>query len=283
MRNDDRTGVPTAVIHRRLLLYCAVGLYAVVFAAFVFLETPGLGIGHFFYVPVALLAFAFGMRVGILAGLVAAGLYALGIVVIPAIPVQQVLTVATAIRILTYSSVGGLIGWFANQHRDHALKLRELAERDFLTDLLNTRVFDEALAARCAAGDPFVLILGDMDNLKEINDTHGHAEGNRVLRRVADTLAGSVAHGDEVARVGGDEFAVLTNATLDRATELCARLRRVLSAQGYDMSFGWAAMPDDGLVPLELFRKADDRLFAAKLLGRNRRAVQALATAAHRS
>jgi diguanylate cyclase (GGDEF)-like protein len=128
-----------------------------------------------------------------------------------------------------------------------------------------------------------VLVLGDMDNLKEINDTHGHAEGNRVLRRVADTLAGSVAHGDEVARVGGDEFAVLTNATLDRATELCARLRRALSAQGYEMSFGWAAMPDDGLVPLELFRKADDRLFAAKLLGRNRRAVQALATAAHRS
>jgi GGDEF domain-containing protein len=49
------------------------------------------------------------------------------------------------------------------------------------------------------------------------------------------------------------------------------------------MSFGWAAMSADGVAPLELFRKADDRLFAAKLLGRNRRAVQALTSAAHRS
>ena len=49
------------------------------------------------------------------------------------------------------------------------------------------------------------------------------------------------------------------------------------------MSFGWAAMPDDGLAPLELFRKADDRLFAAKLVGRNRRAIRALAAPAHRS
>jgi diguanylate cyclase (GGDEF)-like protein len=122
-----------------------------------------------------------------------------------------------------------------------------------------------------------------MDNLKEINDTHGHAEGNRVLCRVAETVLAAASPGDEVARVGSDEFAVLTDATLDRATELCARLRRLLAAHGYEMSFGWAAMPDDGLAPLELFRKADDRLFAAKLLGRNRRAVGALAAPAHQS
>ena len=275
--------MPAAGHRRRLLVLCAIALYATIFGAFVFLEVPGLGIGHFFYLPVALIAFGCGMRFGIVAGLVAAGLYALAIVITPALPVREVLTLATAIRIITYSSAGGLIGWFADQHRDHVLQLRELAERDFLTDLLNTRVFDEALARRCAAAKPFVLILGDMDNLKEINDTHGHAEGNRVLRRVADTLADAVRHGDEVARVGGDEFAVLTDATLDRATALCTRLRRVLASQGFEMSFGWAAMPDDGVAPLELFRKADDRLFAAKLLGRNRRAVQALATAAHRS
>jgi diguanylate cyclase len=269
--------------HRRLLVLCAIALYAAIFGAFVFLEVPGLGVGHFFYLPVALIALACGTQLGIVAGLAAAGLYALAIVITPSLPVREVLTLATGIRIVTYSSVGGLIGWFANQHRDHVLQLRELAERDFLTDLLNTRVFDEALARRSAAGGPFVLILGDMDDLKEINDAHGHAEGNRVLRRVADTLAATVAEGDEVARVGGDEFAILTDATLDRATHLCARLRRVLAAQGFEMSFGWAAMPEDGVAPLELFRKADDRLFAAKLLGRNRRAVQALATAAHRS
>jgi diguanylate cyclase (GGDEF)-like protein len=275
--------VPAAATHRRLLLFSALGLYAAVFVAFPLFEVPGLGIGHFFYLPVALLALGYGLRVGIAGGLLAAALYALAIVVTPALPVRELLTVATAIRLVTYSSVGGLIGWFADQHLRDVTRLRELAERDFLTNLLNTRFFDDALARRCAEGQPFVLTLGDMDNLKEINDTHGHSEGNRVLRTVADTLVGAVAEDDEVARVGGDEFAVLTGVTLDRATALCDRLSRVLAKQGYEMSFGWAAMPEDGVVPLELFRKADDRLFAAKLLGRNRRAVQALTAPAHRS
>jgi len=272
--------VPAAVIQRRVLVVTSLALYGAVFTSFVLFEVPGLGIGHFFYIPVALLALATGMRIGILGGVLATGLYALAIVITPALPVREVITSATVIRLVTYSSVGGIIGWFANQHREHVAQLRELAERDFLTGLLNTRVFDEALARRCAAGTPFVLVLGDMDNLKQTNDAHGHTEGNRVLRTVAQILRATVANGGEVARVGSDEFGVLVDATIDQATEICARLRRLLSAQGYDMSFGWAAMPDDGVAPLELFRKADDRLFGAKLLGRNRRAVQAL-TATH--
>ena len=272
--------VPAAVIQRRVLVVTSLALYGAVFTSFVLFEVPGLGIGHFFYIPVALLALATGMRIGILGGVLATGLYALAIVITPALPVREVITSATMIRLVTYSSVGGIIGWFANQHRDHVAQLRELAERDFLTGLLNTRVFDEALARRCAAGTAFVLVLGDMDNLKQTNDAHGHMEGNRVLRTVAQILRAAVGNGGEVARVGSDEFGVLMDATIDQATEVCARLRRLLSAQGYDMSFGWAAMPDDGVAPLELFRKADDRLFGAKLLGRNRRAVQAL-TAKH--
>jgi len=275
--------VSAAGVHRRLLVFGALTLYAATFTAFVVFEVPGLGIGHFFYIPVAMVALACGARIGILGGLLAAGLYALGVVVVPSIPAHQVLTAGTAIRIVTYSAVGCLIGWFADRHREHVAQLQELAERDFLTNLLNTRVFDEALARRCAAGGPFVLILGDMDNLKEINDTHGHSEGNHVLRAVAETIVGAVSANDQVARVGGDEFAVLTSATLDRATALCDRLSRVLAKRGYEMSFGWAAMPEDGVVPLELFRKADDRLFAAKLLSRNRRAVHALTAAAHQS
>ena len=80
---------------------------------------------------------------------------------------------ATAIRFLTYSSCGALVGWFANEHRRHLEQLREFATRDFLTGLLNTRVFDEALARRCQTGRPFVLLLGDMDNLKEVNARTG--------------------------------------------------------------------------------------------------------------
>jgi diguanylate cyclase (GGDEF)-like protein len=120
------------------------------------------------------------------------------------------------------------------------------------------------------------LLLGDMDNLKSVNDMHGHTAGNNELRRVADALTSALAPGDELARVGGDEFAVLTGATAAEAPELCRRLRDRLAAQDIHMTFGWAALTHDGVAPLELFRKADDRLYAAKLVGRNHRVVQQL-------
>jgi diguanylate cyclase (GGDEF)-like protein len=269
--------VPVAAVHRRLLILCAVVLYAAVSSAFVVFETPGLGIGHFFYIPVALLALAAGTWIGIGGGAIATGLYALAIVVTPDISSREVLTSATVIRSITYCSCGALIGWFANQHRQHVAQLRELADRDFLTGLLNARVFDEALARRCAAGMPFVLVLGDLDNLKEVNDTHGHAEGNRVLREVGEALAAAIAPGDELARVSGDQFGVLMKGSIDEAQAICTLLRQRLAREGLELSFGWAARPEDGPGPVELFRKADDRLYAAKLLSRNRRAVMALA------
>jgi diguanylate cyclase (GGDEF)-like protein len=269
--------VPVAAFHRRLLLLCAVVLYAAVFVAFVLFEAPGLGIGHFFYIPVALMALAGGTWVGMGGGVLAAGLYALAIVVTPDISSREVLTTATVIRSITYCSCGALIGWFANQHREHVAQLRELAERDFLTGLLNTRAFDESLARRCAADRPFVLVLGDIDDLKAVNDAHGHAEGNRILRHVAEAFAAAVGPGHELARVGGDEFAILMEGSIEEAHAVSTLLKKRLARDGHELSFGWAARPEDGPGPLELFRKADDRLYAAKLLSRNRRAVMALA------
>jgi diguanylate cyclase (GGDEF)-like protein len=269
--------VPAATHHRRLLIATAVELYAIVFMVFVAFEVPGLGLGHFFYIPVALLALACGTRIGFAGGVLAAVLYALAIAVTPRLPTHDLLQPATAIRLFTYSSCGALIGWFANQHRRHLEQLRVLAERDFLTNLLNTRVFDEALARRCLDDSPFVLLLADMDNLKELNDTHGHAAGNNELRRLADALQRTVGFGDELARVGGDEFAILTTAGVSEAAELGANLRAALAADDLHVTFGWAASPDDGVGPLELFRKADDRLYAAKMVRRNHRVIQQLA------
>jgi diguanylate cyclase (GGDEF)-like protein len=269
--------MPAAAPQRRLLIALAIVLYALVFASFVVFEVPGLGVGHFFYIPVALLALAGGTRLGILAGGLATLLYALAIAVTPRVPTGDVLTLATAIRFTTYASCGALVGWFANEHRRHLGQFQELAERDFLTGLLNTRVFDDALAERCAAGQPFLVLIGDMDNLKEINDTHGHTAGNKELRRVADVLTESLRPGDQVARIGGDEFAVLTDARTGEAARRCAALRAALLAEGLELSFGWAAFPDDAPGPVELFRKADDRLYAAKMIQRNHRVVEQLA------
>lgn len=268
--------MPAASLHRRLVIVIALGSYAVVFMIFVAFEVPGLGLGHFFYIPVALLALAGGTRLGLLGGGVATALYTLAIVVTPRLPTREVLTAATVIRLLTYSSCGFLVGWFANEHRRHLGQLRELAERDFLTGILNTRMFDEALARRCSAAGPFLLVLGDMDDLKQVNDTHGHTAGNGELRRLADTLSLAIEPGDELARVGGDEFAILSGASVSEAGVLCSRLRAELAAEDIRMTFGWAALPEDGVGPLELFRKADDRLYAAKLIQRNHRVVDEL-------
>jgi diguanylate cyclase (GGDEF)-like protein len=261
----------------RQLFGISIAAYAIVFSCFVLFEVPGLGLGHFFYIPVALLALAGGTTAGLLGGSLAAGLYALAIVVTPRLPTRDLLTAATAIRFVTYSSCGMLVGWFANEHRRLVEQLRNLAERDFLTGIPNTRVFDEALARRCADGPPFLLLLGDMDNLKTVNDTHGHAAGNNELRRLADALTRALKPGDELARVGGDEFGILTDGEIGEAPQLCARLHDRLAAEDLQITFGWAARPEDGLAPLELFRKADDRLYAAKLIARNLRVVQQLA------
>ena len=271
--------MPAAATQRRLLFAIAIVCYAIVFTCVILFEVPGLGLGHFFYIPVALLALACGTQVGFHGGTLATALYTLAIVITPRLPTRDVLTFATAIRFVTFSSCGILVGWFANEHRRHVEQLRGLAERDFLTGILNTRVFDEALARRCSAGLPFVLLLGDMDDLKTVNDTHGHAAGNAELRRLADALGHALRPDDELARVGGDEFAILTTAEVTEAARLCGRLRDGLAADDLHMTFGWAALPEDGVAPLELFRKADDRLYAAKLVARNHRVVQQLAGA----
>jgi diguanylate cyclase (GGDEF)-like protein len=270
-------------LQRRLLILFSIGLYAVVFTSFVLFEKPGLGLAHFFYIPVALLALAGGARFGLLGGLLATVLYTLAIAATPRVPTGDVMTLATVIRLVTYSSCGALVGWFASEHRRHLGQLRELADRDFLTGLVNARVFDDTLAARCHEGARFLLLLGDMDDLKEINDTHGHTTGNNELRRLADALLTGTHPADEIARVGGDEFAVVTNEGVEQAADTCARLRAELEELDLRVSFGWAAFPDDAAGPVELFRKADDRLYAAKLIQRNHRVVEQLATRAPRT
>jgi diguanylate cyclase (GGDEF)-like protein len=267
------------MIQRRLYVLTATVLYVAVFFAVVVFEVPGLGLGHFFYIPIALLALAAGTSAGLLGGLLATGLYVLAVVITPRLPTHDVITLATGIRFATYTACGLLIGWFANEHHRHVRRLKELADRDFLTGILNTRVFDEALARRCADGRPFLLMLCDMDDLKALNDAHGHTAGNAELRRLADTLTSLVGADDEVARVGGDEFAVLTSGRLAEAAELCTRLRGALKDSDLSVTFGWSACPDDATSPLDLFRKADDRLYAAKLIQRNHRVVEQLARA----
>ena len=261
-----------ATSHRRPLLLAATAVYASVFFSFLFWERPGFGIGHFYYIAIALVALATGPRCGAAAGVLGTGLYAIDVVLDPRISSMEVPTYATGLRFFMYTAIGLLIGWFASDNRKLVEQLRVLAERDFLTGLPNTRAFEAAINRRLEARRPFSLLLGDMDALKRINDELGHAEGNDALQRLAELLGKSLGPDDEVARVGGDEFAVLTaSRSTEEAGRFCARLESMLAAAGTSVTFGWALCPQEGENALSLYRIADERLYARKLIRGERR------------
>src|SRR5438270_2190865 len=256
-----------ATSHRRLLLLAAVIVYGGVFSAFLLWEHSGLGIAHFYYLAVALAAIATGPRRGMVAGLLATALWAAGVLLNPAIPSAQIFTAGALIRLVTFTGIGALVGLYASSNHVLVARLQVAAERDYLTNLLNARAFEAALERRLEEGRPFALVLGDMDGLKQVNDELGHAAGNDALRDLAVALIEYTRIGDDVARVGGDEFAVLAEVAEPAVAQRLVRaLEENMSAHGVRISFGTALYPSDGRSPLSLFRQADARLYDRKLL-----------------
>ena len=252
--------------YRRALVVGGLLSYVAVFFAFLLWEEPGLGIGHFYYLSIALLALASNGRIGALAGIAAAALYTLNVLLNPSVPSADILTLSTPIRLVTYTSVGVLLGWFAGHDRDLVERLRILADRDSLTGLPNTRAFEAAINRRLADARPFALLIGDMDGLRAVNEARGHPEGDLLLHRFADALGAVLAPEDQVARVGGDEFAVLMPIRPgDDARDRATRLEATLGATA-GITFGWASFPADGDNALSLYRAADERLYARKLI-----------------
>ncbi len=249
--------------HRRTLFAAVVVSYALVTVAFAEFERPGLGIGHLYYVPIALAAFASGPVVGGAAGVVAAGLYNAGIIINPHLPSTLELE-QTVIRLITFAALGVLIGLFVRRNRSLVAQLSQLADRDSITGLPNTRAFQTAIERRLAARDPFALLVGDIDELRVLN-TDGRGHGDDALRRLADLLIAAKRTGDDVARVGGDEFAVLADLGDADARALAIGTESQLRLRGEAVTFGWATYPQDGTNALALYRAADERLYARKV------------------
>jgi diguanylate cyclase (GGDEF)-like protein len=167
-----------------------------------------------------------------------------------------------------------------------ARALRQASTRDRLTGLLNRGHFDEAAADAMQRAvrrqAPVSVALVDLDHFKQFNDVHGHVAGDAALRALARTLRAAVRPGDVLARYGGEEFVVLMpDTTAAGATAAMERLRRELAATAVELprhggatrvtaSVGVASWPRDVDDTAELLHRADDRLFAAKRLGRNR-------------
>jgi diguanylate cyclase (GGDEF)-like protein len=256
----------SAALSRRLLLSAALVSAAVVFVCFLLYERPGLGIGHFYYLAIALAAMAGGSGLGAAAGVVATGLYVAGVLINQNVPSNELLTTGSVTRGVTYVTIGALIGWFASHNRAMVDELRVLADRDVLTGLPNTRAFESAITRRLASGRAFALLVADMDALKDFNRDEGFTAGNDALRRLADRLATSLGPDDDVARVGSDEFAILASVTSEGAARLATRLERTLADDRTKATLGWAAFPQEGDNALALYRAASERLYARKVM-----------------
>ncbi|HET9442249.1 MAG TPA: sensor domain-containing diguanylate cyclase, partial [Acidimicrobiales bacterium] len=158
-------------------------------------------------------------------------------------------------------------------------EVTRLADTDGLTGLANRRVFQSTLARSLAAAarrhEPCSLIMLDIDHFKSINDSRGHQVGDEVLCRSAQALAGAAREMDLVARYGGEEFAVvLPSCPPAEAREVADRLRAAVSDRvaGVTLSAGVASFPGDAGDVDALVAAADQALYRAKRLGRNRTA-----------
>jgi len=139
---------------------------------------------------------------------------------------------------------------------------RTMAELDPLTGVSNRRGFDLALERAAAAGRPYALILIDLDHFKRVNDEQGHPAGDAVLQTVALAAAGVARQGDCVARIGGDEFALVApGAGAAGALRLLHDLRNAVEPAA---TYAAAVAPDDARTPDDLVACADGRLLAQK-------------------
>ncbi len=179
---------------------------------------------------------------------------------------------------------GGLVRTFTDvtERRHSEMQVQFMARHDGLTGLLNRTAFQDRLQAllKDAAGNGHHLAVFymDLDGFKLVNDTHGHAAGDELLVAVAGRLRSSLRETDVVARMGGDEFAVIQSPSRvgGGGAELAARMLAAISepfplAAGrctVGISIGVAIYPDHSVNGAELLRNADTALYQAKASGK---------------
>lgn len=160
-------------------------------------------------------------------------------------------------------------------------RVMELATHDALTGAFNKRRFDEAFPAEVSRSvqtkTPLSLILFDIDFFKRINDGHGHPAGDAILRDVTRVATTAIADQGLLARVGGEEFAVLVAASLDEASVTGERVRAAVARHVFTfdnrpiavtISVGVAELAP-GETHLQLYERGDALLYASKHAGRN--------------
>jgi len=236
-----------------------------------------LRLGILYVVPVLLAASYDGLGWGIAFALATALLrFGVGIDQLP-------LDTSLQVRLLNeagYLTVVGVAIAGLSQLRRTQAQLELLATHDPLTTVLNARAFASQVAQELGRnrryGRPLALIYLDLDDFKRVNDAHGHATGDAVLRLVADAMRGAVRQADFVGRLGGDEFGVLmpeTDGSVAHsvANRLAGGIRTVFrGTPSVTASIGVVAVTGTEAGSDELLRKADQAMYEAKQAGKDR-------------
>jgi diguanylate cyclase (GGDEF)-like protein len=166
---------------------------------------------------------------------------------------------------------------FKNALEHH--KIKQFAMKDFLTSLGNRASYDETMVRLASQSQrrhqPFGLLVLDMDNFKQVNDIHGHQEGDKVLMTCADTILHCLRESDFAFRFGGDEFCCLLPEANNLTNNLIAeRIRTAIESEPLlqqhkiSCSIGSANYQEDDS-QIGIFSRADEALYAAKQAGKN--------------
>jgi diguanylate cyclase (GGDEF)-like protein len=192
----------------------------------------------------------------------------------------QLVTMAVNLTVIyLLAGIGSIVGREQRRSRDAALRLSAV---DALTGLYNRSFFFIALEREIArserSGRGFCLIMLDLDELKAVNDRHGHHAGDAVLRAVAETVKSGIRKIDVAARYGGDEFvALLPETDPTGGWVLAEKIRLGVAEQGVPgvemrptVSVGVVSYPTDGRTPDALMLSADRAMYVSKRGGKNR-------------
>ena len=266
----------TPELRRGLRLAAVLALTALIY--WVNLRTPAaFRFGILYVLPVLLAAWNDGLAWGIVfAGATSVLRYLVGIDQMPAdTPLEARLANELSYLAVVAVAIAGL-----SQLRRTQAQLELLATHDPLTNVLNARAFSTELAQELGRnrryGRPLALIYLDLDDFKRVNDAHGHATGDAVLRLVADATRSAVRQADVVGRLGGYEFAVLmpeTEGTVAHAAanRLAVGIRTVFrGTPSVTASIGVVSVTGSEAGTDELLRKADQAMYEAKRSGKDR-------------
>lgn len=194
-------------------------------------------------------------------------------------------TVNRGLALFAIWAIAGMAWHNLDAQRRLEAALRELAESDPLTRIMNRAGITAELARRCAEfqryGTAFAVLVVDVDHFKAVNDRHGHLGGDQVLRRIAEIMRSALREVDSVGRYGGEEFVVVLPGTgLESALSTAERIRLAIEQipirHGREqlrvtVSIGASAAAPGCPASVEhLFEAADRAMYQAKQAGRNR-------------